>query len=133
MRELKFKMWNKEENKMYEVGQIDFQKEQAYMTNWWASTQSFFPFSMIELLQYTGVKDINKKEIYEGDIVKVNNEIIAKVVWDKEDLGYFLYTNEENSIDTFENGVQPLYAYSDSIEVIGNIYENSKLLEERRL
>ena len=45
-------------------------------------------------------------------------------------LGYFLYTNEENSIDSFENGEQPLYDYLGSIEVIGNIYDNPELLEE---
>ena len=80
--------------------------------------------------QYTGLKDKNEKEIYEGDIVKVNNEIIAKVIWDKDYLGYFLYANEENSIDSFENGEQPLCDYFGSIEVIGNIYENLELLKE---
>ena len=64
-----------------------------------------------------------------GDIVKVNDEIIAKVIWDKDYLGYFLYANEENSIDSFENGEQPLYDYFGSIEVIGNIYDNPELLE----
>ena len=80
--------------------------------------------------QFTGLKDKNGKEIYEGDIVKVNDEIIAKVIWDKDYLGYFLYTNEENSIDSFENGEQPLYDYFGSIEVIGNVFENPELVKE---
>ena len=80
--------------------------------------------------QYTGLKDKNGKEIYEGDIVKINDEIVAKVIWDNDYLGYFLYTDEKNSIEYFENGEQPLYDYWGSIEVIGNIYENHELLEE---
>ena len=80
--------------------------------------------------QYTELKDKNEKEIYEGDIVKINDEIIAKVIWDNDYLGYFLYANEENSIDSFENGEQPLYDYWGSIEVIGNIYDNPELLEK---
>lgn len=78
--------------------------------------------------QYTGLHDKNGKEIYEGDIVKVNDEIIAEVIWENDYLGYFLYVNEENSIDSFENGEQPLYDYWGSIEVIGNIYDNPELL-----
>lgn len=78
--------------------------------------------------QYTGLHDKNEKEIYEGDIVKVSDEIIAEVIWENDYLGYFLYANEENSINSFENGEQPLYDYWGSIEVIGNIHENSELL-----
>lgn len=78
--------------------------------------------------QYTGLNDKNGKEIYEGDIVRINDKIIAKVIWDKDYLEYFLYANEENSIDSFENGEQPLYDYFGGIEVVGNIYDNPELL-----
>ena len=80
--------------------------------------------------QYTGLKDKNGKKIYEGDIVKTNRDVIAKVLWDNDYLGYFLHVNEENSIEDFENGEQPLYDYFEDIEVIGNIHDNPELLKE---
>lgn len=80
--------------------------------------------------QYTGLHDKNGKEIYEGDIVKLDNSIIGKVIFDNEYLGYFIYANEENSIEEFENGEQPLYDYQNLIEIIGNITDNPELLQE---
>ncbi len=79
--------------------------------------------------QYTGLRDKNGKKIFEGDIVETNRDVIAKVLWDNDYLGYFLYVNEQNSIEDFENGEQPLYDYFGDIEVIGNATDNPELLE----
>ena len=139
MREIKFRAYIKKDynpelvGKILEVSSLHLKKNKAII-GYSISNSNYgnhsFNYEDIELMQYTGLKDKNGKEIYERDIVKINDEIIAKVIWDNDYLGYFLYANEENSIDSFENGEQPLYDYWGSIEVIGNIYDNSELLEE---
>ena len=66
----------------------------------------------IELMQYTGIKDKNGKEIYEGDILSfVGDKLIAE--YDG------LYTMDTN---------QEITPHMERTEIIGNIYENPELL-----
>jgi len=77
-----------------------------------------------ELMQFVGLKDKNKKEIYEGDIVK-NNYGIFKIVWDKDTL---CFTTEPDDYKDWANKNW----YDIYNEVIGNIYENPELLEVKK-
>jgi uncharacterized phage protein (TIGR01671 family) len=81
--------------------------------------------------QYTGLKDKNGKEIYKGDIVKSTDPNWGYGgQYDKENDGYL--RNEVPSLDKLiREGAECEYTFllSDECEVIGNIYENPKLLE----
>ena len=78
--------------------------------------------------QYTGLKDNNDKEIYEGDMVQYKNSIehgIGEVVFDN--CGF-----EFNWLDRNEFPTSMKYLMcSSELEIIGNIYENPELLEVR--
>lgn len=137
MREIKLKAWNKATKKMYEVIKIDFYNEKVGYLFADPITQGeaigYFKFSDIDLIEYTGLKDKNGKEIYEGDICRwrdletFNDEILEDifvVVWNDEKLAW--YTQNEDG-----NFGYDLYEYTDDrdLGVIGNIYENINLLE----
>lgn len=71
------------------------------------------------LMQSTGLKDKNGKEIYEGDVILG----CSKVVWKEELSGFGISDGKYCLAD---------YKYSDNFKVIGNIYENPNLLEAHK-
>ena len=81
-----------------------------------------------ELMQFTDLKDKNGKEIYEGDIVKEENEtgiFIYTIEWEKYDCCFF------PKALNFKTGIeQSMSSIYTELEVIGNIYENPELLKQ---
>lgn len=130
MRELKFRAWDKIKKKFYYHDHGDYgPSSDGYEWGPWQFNidQDTQPNNCI-LMQYTGLKDKNGKEIYEGDILKgiVNEETKEFVSYVSFDEGQFLLEDEKHLWHYlwFKEAVKKL-------SIIGNLYENPKLLEEK--
>jgi uncharacterized phage protein (TIGR01671 family) len=77
----------------------------------------------VVLMQYTGLKDKNEKEIYEGDIVSYGKNRLFAVVWAEKYGSWYVVPCGE-----YENDSE-LGKTEKACEVIGNIYENPELLQ----
>ena len=124
MREIKFRAWDKENEKMMKVSSLSLEnKEIAVKEN---RTYHFFRMQNLELMQYTGLKDKNGKEIYEGDILFFRDENMKYiVVW--QDAAFIIKSIE---IRKYSEKMCWLDDTEICCEIVGNIYENKKLLEE---
>ena len=139
MREIKFRAWDKSIKSFVpmmqwieELKDAKFRilgKETVTKSHNISNLAVLLKSCNVEITQYTGLKDVDEKEIYEGDIVKVfermaGEDFIGKVIYDETEGCYWIMQgNERNHCKiTFD-----LEDYSHY--VIGNIYENSELLD----
>lgn len=139
----KFRVWHKRRKKMYDV--LCLHAQTWSNGGEWVTVKGFNIITQQNihiqvqpkdciLMQCTGLKDKNGKLIYEGDIVKIwkfskdlhgNDKRIIK--WNDARCGFRLYT-----IDEYKRGMElcpQSMVNVTTIEVIGNVYENSELLE----
>lgn len=128
MREIKFRAWLKEKKEMIDNARPDFFcKQLNYLRGNSAGGQDVLGVSTedIELMQYTGLKDKNNKEIYEGDVLSNgNDEKPYKVIFEN---GSF---RAEFEGDFEEYSFYLIDIVAQHCEIVGNIYENPELLKE---
>lgn len=119
----RFRAWDKEENKMINWGDLGFFKNKND-EDLRVLDLTYFPpkFKNVKLMQSTGLKDKNGVEIYEGDIIKNSYDEIYTVKW--FDAAFYLEEKYNGGFDYHE------LHFEDNKKVIGNIYENPKLLED---
>ncbi|EGU67724.1 TIGR01671 family protein [Streptococcus mitis bv. 2 str. SK95] len=79
----------------------------------------------IHLMQSTGLFDRNGKEVFVGDIVKCTRGCLHEVYLEKEYGGTFI----GGMPAVYLKGLSEGYAWTGYEEIIGNIYENKKILE----
>ena len=78
------------------------------------------------LMQSTGLKDKNGKEVFVGDIIKCTRGCLHEVYIEKEYGGTFI----GGMPAVYLKGLGEGYAWTEHEEIIGNIYENPELLED---
>lgn len=137
----RYRAWIKTEKRMFfsdDILAIDYENkeivtQQVYFENGLPDDRDIYcyDFDEIELMQSTGLKDKNGKEIFESDIVRTTrflgraDEIGGFYEYDKEFIGIVKQLEGSWVIDTGSDAVC-LWTEIEENEIIGNIYENKE-------
>ena len=128
-RKIKFRAWNIEEKKYYYKSMDFVMKNLSSTTNCedlgmtseeYIDKLNWIGFDDIDYLdwiieQYTGLKDENGVEIYEGDIVYLFDDEVGVIKWDGADAMFIIEI--DNIVENFS------YIDNKCVEVVGNIHE----------
>jgi len=125
----KFRVWNKKTESFIDYGDLmlDLKNAKVYAGDVGIPEYTIDVTKQVILMQYTGLKDENGVEIFEGDIVKVGtleDEPIGYIKWIPKSAEYKVI----NHINPFGEEHVSFY-HAKLFEVIGTLYENPELLE----
>lgn len=132
MREIKFRVWCKENEQFIQFNKMGFLEDGSlwYVQEVDENEPPYFENqNNWELMQYTGLKDKNGIEIYEGDIVKTIKGNVQVVEF------LTAYNSKDNKTMVSQFGLKGdkgYYFFDVTDEVIGNICENPELLETKK-
>lgn len=112
MREIKFRAWH------YDAVEMLHEDLPGDVFRWKNEGQP------IVIEQFTGLQDKNSKEIYEGDIVRLGDELY-EIIYEVGDFNVGFRKKSGNLTDI---GME----FSRKLEIIGNIHENPNLLKETK-
>lgn len=126
----KYRMWNRITSKLHHVDGLYFDsKTVQYIDE--VGILRFIKFENTILMQSTGLHDKNGKEIFEGDVITNGIDIVD--IKKHQTLGFYTiiygresFFGDSISIEKFEEDVEE---FTQTTEIIGNIYENPELLE----
>lgn len=149
----RYRVWDKELQTMLDVSLIDFKKGVLVGEHWEFGETNFMSFDEIVLMQTTGLFDRNGKEIFEGDILKFNDEWaeychegyvdgsveginFVEVVRGEACFEFGKTRYPESSLfirmeDERLTFAELIKSRDFEFEIIGNVYENKELLEEK--
>lgn len=119
----RFRAWLKNDKEMIDVMQIAF--DTKWIRVFYQLNYRWFKFDDVLLMQSTRLKDKNGKEVYIGDIIKCTRGCPHEVYLEKEYGG--TYVGGMPAI--YLKGIREGYAWTGDEEIIGNVYQNSELLE----
>ncbi|ORO39923.1 hypothetical protein B7729_02930 [Streptococcus oralis subsp. tigurinus] len=117
----KFRAWDKLRKRISVVDRIYFDTEGVQLRDngglYWRH------FREVILMQSTGLRDKNGKEIFEGDIVQFSDSLYT-VFYDIKEGSYRLKPHDDRwVIDYMSN-----FSSDESFEIVSNIYENKEYL-----
>lgn len=129
---VRYRAWDSVKKEMFkdtfaitESGQVVVVEQESV-----ASSPDYVFVDHLVIMQSTGLKDKNGKDIFEGDVLEIEDEgeVLgnAKLTWDKERAVFMI---EAISVDDIAPFHEILSDESYSYRVVGNVYENPELLE----
>lgn len=125
-REIKYQAWISELNKMVQVVSHNFEVGGTHFKD--LNGREYFINKGVILREYTGLKDKDGKEIFEGDVLHAKGFWGIYIVWDKENARFGIL-NTDWVVSQGHITKMPIFELSSVYEIVGNIYENPELLE----